>query len=141
MSRREVKVTGGGGTAQPTHACGHPLDDKLDASAKPTGEKRTPLAPCRACHRASKKKRGDLRRATWGRGRLPDGAHFDLTYSERAGKLTWCGTLTVQTPSGPRKFVEHAEAVMTLLIKLDQLYRIEVGDFVVEKQTEGKDVA
>lgn len=134
MSRREIKVAEGNVPSQLTHACGHPLDDKLDARAKPTGEKRPSQAPCRACHRASKKKRGELRRATWGRGRLPDGARFELTYSEKAGKLTWCGTLTVQTPSGPRKFVEHAEAVMTLLIKLDQLYRIEVGDFDVEKK-------
>jgi hypothetical protein len=120
--------------AQPMHACGHPLDDKLDENAKPTGEKRTPHAACRRCHRANKKKLKALGSAAWGKGRLPEGARFELIYSESEKKTRWSGKLIVPMKDGPRAFVDSSDTVMWLMIKLDHLYRVEAGDYVVKEQ-------
>lgn len=133
MSRRVVKLDQGGATTQLTHACGHPLDDKLDENARPTGAKLPPLAVCRRCHRANKKKLRALGSPAWGRGRLPEGARFELVYSSEGDKKTrWCGKLIVPTKDGPRTFVDNSDTVMWLMVKLDHLYRAEVGDFVAK---------
>lgn len=133
MSRRIVKLAQDGVSTQQTHACGHPLDANLDAQGKPTGEMRTPDATCRRCHNANKKKLRKLGSAAWGKGRLPKGARFELIYSEGETKTRWCGKLVVPTKDGLRTFVDSSDTVMWLMIKLDHLYRAEVGDFVKEE--------
>lgn len=132
MSRRIVKMDQGAATAQLTHACGHPLDDKLDEHGKPTGEKLPPHAVCRRCHRANKKKLRALASSSWGRGRLPEGSRFELIYSEGDKKTRWSGKLIVPTKDGPRTYVDNSDTVMWLMVKLDHLYRAEVGDYVLK---------
>ena len=52
------------------------------------------------------------------KGRLPDGARFDVTWDGAKGE--WCGTLAIP---GVAPFTAAASAVFKLLQTLDGMYR------------------
>jgi len=80
-------------------------------TAKPV----TPRAPVPPAPRTPPHEREDNRHAT--KGRLPDGARFEMSYD--AAARTWSGTLTV----AGREYSGSARGVFRLLVRLDDLYR------------------